>query len=113
MTRHSALYPQVPGQGSIHLFCEQAKVLIQSELTVHSGRQPEYGSPKYSLLQVQTQVLPRTDESALDPHGFGLQGSLGGGGAEIVNRNLGTKDFRFFKITNYMCNMTNNLHTIR
>ena len=82
MTLHSALNPHVPGQGSIHLFLEQANVLIQSELTVHSGLQPEYGSPKYSLLQVHAQELPLTEASALAPQGLGLQGSLGGGGAE-------------------------------
>ena len=85
ITLHSALKPHVPGQGSIHLFLEQASVLIQSELTVHSGLHPEYGSPKYSLLQVHWQLLPRTAASALAPQGLGLQGSLGGGGAETGN----------------------------
>ena len=70
----------------MHLFLEQASVRIQSELTVHSGLQPEYGSPKYSLLQVQAQVLPLTAESAFDPQGFGLQGSLGGGRAKTYDR---------------------------
>ena len=59
----------------------QANTLEQSLFTTHSGRQPVYGSPKYSGRQLQMQELPLTRASALGPQGLGLQGSLGGGGA--------------------------------
>ena len=62
-------------------FLPQASVLAQSELTTHFGLQPAKGSPKYSGRQMQKQCVPRTEASALGPQGFGLQGSLGGGGA--------------------------------
>lgn len=39
MTWHLAPIPQVPGQGSRHFWFEQASFNLQSELTVHSGRQ--------------------------------------------------------------------------
>lgn len=39
-TWHSVLSPQVPGQGSLHLFRMQARLAVQSELTTHSGRHP-------------------------------------------------------------------------
>lgn len=39
-TLHLALMPQVPGQGSTHLFSEQAIFRGQSEFSTHSGRQP-------------------------------------------------------------------------
>lgn len=35
-----AFWPQVPGQGSWHLFLMQALFEGQSELRTHSGRQP-------------------------------------------------------------------------
>ena len=82
ITLHSALNPQTPGQGSTQCWLTQARVVIQSELMTHSGLQPEYGSPKYSGLQLHMQELPLTLASALAPQGFGLQGSLGGGGAK-------------------------------
>jgi hypothetical protein len=40
ITEHSAFCPQVPGQGSTHLFLMQALSLGQSELSTHSGLQP-------------------------------------------------------------------------
>ena len=65
------------------LFFPQASVLAQSELTTHSGLQPLMGFPKYPGRQMQKQCVPRTEASALGPQGFGLQGSLGGGGAGL------------------------------
>lgn len=44
-TWHSAFWPQVPGQGSWHLFLIHALFHAQSELYMHSGRQPSYGFP--------------------------------------------------------------------
>jgi hypothetical protein len=41
ITEHSAFCPQVPGQGSTHLFLMQALSLGQSELSTHSGLQPD------------------------------------------------------------------------
>jgi hypothetical protein len=53
-TSHVAPWPHVPGQGSAHLFRIHALSLEQSVLSTHSGRQPEYGSPWYSGMHVQT-----------------------------------------------------------
>lgn len=39
-TVHSALMPQVPGQGSLHLLLTQALFLGQSEFVTHSGLHP-------------------------------------------------------------------------
>lgn len=44
-TLHSAFCPQVPGQGSMHLFLIQALSRGQSLLKTHSGLHPWYGSP--------------------------------------------------------------------
>ena len=72
---HSALMPQVPGQGSTHLLFEQAWSRSQSELRIHSGRQPRYGSPNNpgGHLQVQTPFLGLL--IALGPQGLGLHTS--------------------------------------
>lgn len=75
ITLHSAFSPQVPGQGSVHLFLIHALFLGHSVLSTHSGLQPLYGSPWYSGKQVQTPSL----HSAFGPQGDGLQGSLLGG----------------------------------
>ena len=72
-----AFWPQVPGQGSTHLFLTQALSLGQSWFSTHSGRQPIYGSPWYSGIQVQIPLL----HCAFGPHGDGLQGSWGIGSA--------------------------------
>lgn len=39
MTRHNALLPQVPGQGSLHFSFMQDLSCAHSELLMHSGRQ--------------------------------------------------------------------------
>ena len=49
----------------------------QSELTTHSGRQATYGSPKYSGRHWQAAALFLSLHTALEPHGEGLQGSIG------------------------------------
>lgn len=46
----------------------------QSLLTTHSGRQPLYGSPKYSGRQVQEPAPLRSRHSAFGPQGEGEQG---------------------------------------
>lgn len=83
-TSHRAPCPQVPGQGSAHLFLMQAFVLSQSVLNTHSGRQPVYGSPWYSGRQVQ---VP-SRHSALGPHGDGLHGSDSTGSATVRNTEI-------------------------
>ena len=91
------------------LFLPQARALSQSELTTHSGRQPAYGSPKYSGLQVHWQLVPRTAASAFDPQGFGLHGSLGGGGAgekRVIIKHV------FFLNCIKVLNLHNNINTI-
>jgi len=76
-TIHSALTPHVPTQGSRHLWNMHALSRRQSVLITHSGRQPAYGSPKYSSMHVQIPLL----HWAFWPHGDGLHRS--GGGTEI------------------------------
>lgn len=44
----------------------------QSVFKIHSGRQPAYGSPWYSLKHVQIPLL----HTVFDPHGDGLHGSV-------------------------------------
>ena len=76
-TLHWALIPQVPGQGSIHLFLWHALLDGQSELTIHSGLHATQGSPKYSGIHWQAAALFLSEQRALDPQGEGLQGSTG------------------------------------
>lgn len=76
LTWHSALIPQVPGQGSIHLFLLQALLNGQSEWTTHSGLHAMYGSPKYSGIHWQEAADLSLLQTAFDPHGDGLQGSI-------------------------------------
>lgn len=77
IVRHSALIPQVPGQGSLHLLFKQAFERSQSAFMTHSGRQPVYGSPKYSGRQVHDPAPFLSLHKAFAPHGEGLQGILG------------------------------------
>jgi len=53
--------------GFIHLLRTQALSLGQSLLITHSGLQPEYGSPKYSLIHEHWPLL----HIAFGPHGDG------------------------------------------
>lgn len=75
MTSHRAFTPQVPGQGSLHLFLIQALSLWHSELKTHSGLQDSYGFPIYSGKHEQIPL----SHWAFGPHGEGLHGSTGGG----------------------------------
>lgn len=75
---HSALMPQAPGHGSLHLLFEQALLRSQSEFDTHSGRHPVYGSPKYSGKHEQEPTPFLSLHNAFAPQGEGLQG-LGGG----------------------------------
>ena len=82
-TWQRACIPQVPGQGSRHDKLAHALLAGQSELATHSGRQPEYGSPKYPGLQAHCSRRSRVGEQiALGPQGEGWQGvgGVGGGG---------------------------------
>lgn len=89
MTWHSAFNPQVPGQGSLHLLFTHALVLVQSVLRTHSGRQPEYGSPKYSGRHVHEPAPLRSLQIALTPQGDGLHGfRVSIGISEIFNRRI-------------------------
>lgn len=80
---HSALIPHAPGHGSLHLLLEHALLRSQSEFDTHSGRQPVYGSPKYSGKQEQDPIPLRSLHKAFAPHGDGLHGF--GGGSEASN----------------------------
>lgn len=76
-TVHLALTPQVPGHGSIHLLFTHALFLGQSVFKTHSGRQPVYGSPKYSDKQTHDPAPLRSLQSAFAPQGDGSQGFCG------------------------------------
>ena len=85
-TLHSAFAPQVRGQGSTHLLLEQAWLRRQSELRIHSGRQPLYGSPKSPGRHLHVQRPFFALLVALGPHGLGVQASgLGGTGLSPSN----------------------------
>ena len=73
-TRHSALTPQRPGQGSMHFLFWQALSDGHSGFVVHSGLQATYGSPKYSGIHWQAAARFLSEHRALDPQGEGLQG---------------------------------------
>lgn len=76
----------MPGHGSTHLLFTHALLLEQSEFVTHSGRQPVYGSPKYSGKHTQAPAPLRSLHIAFAPQGEGLHGSKGpsvGVGTEI------------------------------
>lgn len=75
ITWHLALTPQVPGQGSRHLWLEQAWFRLQSVLTTHSGLQAG-GDPIYPGTQEHT-ACPLTSRHWLNgPQGDGLHGCV-------------------------------------
>lgn len=76
-TRHSALTPHMPGQGSRHLLLTHALSRGQSVFSTHSGRHPVYGSPVYSGKHVQDPAPFFSLQTAFAPHGEGLQGIFG------------------------------------
>lgn len=82
-TLQIAFCPQVPGQGSAHLFRIHALLRGQSVFKTHSGRQPEYGSPRYSGIHVQMPSL----HWALDPQGEGLHGFIGSASISVSTFN--------------------------
>ena len=71
-TSHTAFWPHVPGQGSLHLFFRQVLSRGHSELRIHSGRQASYGLPIYSGKHSQSPFL----HIAFGPQGDGLHRSL-------------------------------------
>jgi len=79
-----AFMPQVPGHGSLHLALMQAKLVEQSELRTHSGRQDRYGSPKNPGRHLQAAARPSSEHSALSPQGLGSQGASTGSGAGVA-----------------------------
>lgn len=66
--------PHAPWHMSIHLLLEHALSNEQSLFVTHSGRQPRYGSPKYSGAHVHAPAEFLTVHIALGPQGDGLQG---------------------------------------
>lgn len=80
-TRHWALAPHEPGQGSAQVSLIQARVRGHSALSRHSGRQ-EGGLPTAPGRHEHTTV-PRTSlHTPQGPHGLGAQGGgLAAGGA--------------------------------
>lgn len=80
--------PQEPGHGSRHFSLMQAKLLEQSELTVHSGRQFG-GLPINVDKQEHDGTFPTLLHSALGPqgdgtHGFTTSTCTGCGGGSII-----------------------------
>ena len=72
-TLHLAPMPQVPGQGSLHFWLEQAWVSGHSELTTHSGLQVG-GLPMKPGTQEHTPWPFTSLHWLLGPHGEGWQG---------------------------------------
>lgn len=76
MASHLALMPQIPGQGSTHLRFLQARFVVHSELTVHSGLHIG-GDPKNVGEHEQIACPLNTRHRLFRPQGDGLQGSAG------------------------------------
>ena len=104
LTWHSALMPQVPGHGSIHLFLLQALLEGQSEWTTHSGRHAMYGSPKYSGIHWHEAADLCLLQTAFDPHGDGLHGSITStlGGTKIMILYWMKRNLQSYKL--FSCN---------
>lgn len=75
-TLHSAIWPQIPGQGSLHFLFKQAKWFAHSLLLTHSGLQFG-GDPSKSGKQEHEGELPWTLHIEFSPQGLGKQGSFG------------------------------------
>lgn len=72
-TRHSALVPHEPSQGSLHFLFIHAKCEGHSLLLIHSGLQYG-GEPRNSGRHEHVGVSPATRHSAFAPQGDGTQG---------------------------------------
>ena len=53
---------------------------------VHSGRHATYGSPKYSGIHWHAAALDLSVQTAFEPHGVGLQGSITSVGIAAVSK---------------------------
>lgn len=83
-----ALMPHTPGHGSLHLLLTHALDRSHSVFWTHSGRQPVYGSPKYSERHAHEPTPFRSLQMAFAPHGDGWHGftstlSLTGGTLKV------------------------------
>lgn len=87
-TEHSALTPQLPGQGSLHFWLTQALESSQSELTIHSGRQVG-GLPIKPSIHLQTAIPFTSWQWLFGPQGDGEQGFC------IVSSNEKIEEFKF------------------
>lgn len=67
-TSQRAFVPQVLSHGLIQRCLTQALFIGHSELIIHSGRQPKYGSPLYSGKHVHIPL----SQTELGPQGDGL-----------------------------------------
>lgn len=83
-TMHWAFRPQAPGHGSIHFWFEQALFRLQSELTVHSGRQLG-GLPIKPCTQTHTACPFNSLHWLYGPHGDGIHKLIGSGGDSVNN----------------------------
>ena len=111
-TLQTALIPQVPGQGSLHLALMHARLDGQSVFKTHSGRQERYGSPCNPGRHLQAAARPSSEHSALSPQGLGSQGLTTGSGvgvakSEKVALNIG--HFKCIKFGNSYSNFVNRL----
>lgn len=74
-TRHNALLPQAPTQGSMHLLRTQARSRGHSELTTHSGRQPVVAAlPLVPGGHEHIALFPDSVHNAPGPQGDGVHG---------------------------------------
>lgn len=87
-TRHSVLAPQDPGQGSLHFWLMQARLLTHSELLTHSGLQFG-GEPMNSGRQEQEGESPTSLHCELGPQGEGWHGFTRTGGISAVKNSIG------------------------
>lgn len=94
-TRHSALVPQDPGQGSLHFLLIHAIFDRHSVLLVHSGRQLG-GAPRNSGKHLHNGLSPFSEHSELGPHGEGKHGFTLMGG--VAARKKGGNNYIFNNI---------------
>lgn len=82
ITSQRALSPQVPGQGSVHLYLWQARFVEHSALTTHSGLQFG-GDPWYSGRHEHTAFPFFSMHLLFGPHGDGVHGWGVSGGMSV------------------------------
>lgn len=93
ITWQLAFVPQVPGQGSIHLFLMQALLEGHSELWTHSGLQFSYGFPTYSGRHMHEPAPFSFLQMAFVPQGEGIHGFKFSGAGRFTRKIIGVFDW--------------------